>query len=397
MSEFARYLDAELNRFLTRQAQFGGRGGHPQAWMPGAGSGSIGNERRTGPGGQNNFAPNMSLDAMMGRTRRNPDEVDVPDINIERWLEGSHADVESDRRGYDLSPEERELQNLREKIRRRELFLDSSINPAVEKEVPKKFKDGSIQEQHQTLESTLEHRHENGDKVYSDEAAEQIKPTRTFGYASNYQKMLRLATKSIFDQNTDSQELKRTHTSTEATPVITANEPGDPLSAEEVSKKMPALGRMTTTMNPGGIPTSQSDFEKSIGERAYDDAGKSNLGMHSEDNIWGERTLTFDWPAADEIGDSSEGQVLHKDMFADDLDEFLNKEPDKSITTLEDQLEETRPKRKFRIQDMDQIDGHSETDSKHLTDPNFPNVPWGLADYYNGGAFADHGVPLPKI
>ena len=46
---------------------------------------------------------------------------------------------------------------------------------------------------------------------------------------------------------------------------------------------------------------------------------------------------------------------------------------------------------------MDQVKGFSETEAKHLTNPDFPNVPWGLSDYYNGGAFADHGVPLPKI
>jgi hypothetical protein len=400
MSEFARYLDAELNRFLSREAQFGGRGGHPQPWMTGFGVGSLGHERRTGPGGQNNFAPNMSLDSIMGRTRRNLDDADIPDINMERWLEGSHSDVESDRRGYDLSPEERQMQNTREKMRRREMFLDSERNPEKPVDVPKKFKDGSNKEQHQTLESTLEHRHENDGKEYSDQASPQIQPTRTFGYASTYQRMLRLATKSIFDQNKNSREVKRTHTSTEATPVITSNEEADPMSAEEVSKKMPALGKMTTTLNPGGIPTSRSDFERAIDELALDDAGKSDLGMHNEGNTWGERTLTFDLPAADEVGDHSGSKILHKDMLVDmdsDLDAFLSKEPDESATTLEEQLEKTRPKRKFRLQDTDQVDGFSETEAKHLTDPNFPHVPWGLSDYYNGGAFADHGVPLPKI
>jgi len=409
MSEFARYLDAELNRFLSREAQFGGRGGHPQSWMTGFGNTSLGHERRTGPGGQNNFAPNMSLDSIMGRTRRNTEDADLPDINMERWLEGSHTDVEGDRRGYDLSPEERQLQSLREKIRRRELFLQSERNPEAKLDVPKKFKDGSNQEQHQTIESTLEHRHENDGKEYSDQAAPQIQPTRTFGYANTYQRMLRLATKSIFDQNNNTREVKRTHTSTEATPVITSNEEGDPMSAEEVSKKMPALGKMTTTVNPGGIPTSKSDFERALDELALDDAGKADLGMQNKDNTWGERTLTFDLPAADEVGDHSGSKLLNKDMFKDDngafdedgfdgdLDAFLDKEPDEAVTTLEEQLEKTRPKRKFRPQDSDQVDGFSETEAKHLTNPNFPNVPWGLSDYYNGGAFADHGVPLPKI
>ena len=399
MSEFARYLDAELNRFLSREAQFGGRGGHPQSWMTGFGNTSLGHERRTGPGGQNNFAPNMGLDSIMGRTRRNTDDADLPDINMERWLEGSHSDVENDRRGYDLTPEERELQNLREKIRRRELFLQSENAPKNPDTTPKKFKDGSNQEQHQTIESTLEHRHENDGKEYSDQAAPQIKPTRTFGYASTYQRMLRLATKSIFDQNNNSREVKRTHTSTEATPVITSNEESDSMSPEEVSKKMPALGRMTTTMNPGGIPTSKSDFERALDEMAFDDAGKSDAGdMHNPDNIWGERTLTFDLPAADEIGDYSGSKITHEEMLSDDeLDAFLDKTPDEIGTTLEEQLEETRPKRKLRQQDMDQVKGFSETEAKHLTNPDFPNVPWGLSDYYNGGAFADHGVPLPKI
>lgn len=410
MSEFSRYLDTELNRFLSREAQFGGRGGHPQSWMTGFGSGALGHEKRTGPGGQNNFAPNMSLDSIMGRTRRNIDDADIPDINMERWLEGSHADVEIDRRGYDLTPEERQMQNLREKIRRRELFLESEKREEPSIDIPKKFKDGSNQEQHQTLESTLEHRHENDGKEYSDQASEQIQPTRTFGYASTYQRMLRLATKSIFDQNTNSQEVKRTHTSTEATPVITSNEEGDPMSAEEVSKKMPALGRMTTTVNPGGIPTSKSDFERSLDELAFDNSGKSGMGMHNEDSTWGERTLTFDLPAADEVGDYAGSEILNKDMFNDDkddkgqalsldseLDAFLDKEPDEVATTLEEQLEKTRPKRKFRPQDANQVGGFSDTEAKHLTNPNFPNVPWGLSDYYNGGAFADHGVPLPKI
>lgn len=409
MSEFARYLDAELNRFLSREAQFGGRGGHPQPWMTGFGNTSLGHERRTGPGGQNNFAPNMSLDSIMGRTRRNTEDSELPDINMERWLEGSHTDVEGDRRGYDLSPEERQLQNLREKIRRRELFLQAEQNQEAPADVPKKFKDGSNQEQHQTLESTLEHRHENDGKEYSDQASPQIQPTRTFGYANTYQRMLRLATKSIFDQNNNTREVKRTHTSTEATPTITSNEEGDPMSAEEVSKKMPALGKMTTTVNPGGIPTSKSDFERALDELAFDDAGKADLSMHNKDNTWGERTLTFDLPAADEVGDHAGSKILNKDMFESengafdddgfdgDLDAFLDKEPDEAVTTLEEQLEKTRPKRKFRPQDSDQVDGFSETESKHLTNPNFPNVPWGLSDYYNGGSFADHGVPLPKI
>lgn len=398
MSDFARYLNTELNSFLVRKAQFGGRGGHPQPWMTGFGSGAIGHEKRTGPGGQNNFAPNMSLDSIMGRTRRNPEDADVPDINMERWLEGAHTDVEQDRRGYDLTPEERNLQNLREKIRRRELFLAAEeMQKNYKDETPKKFKDGSNQEQHQTIESTLEHRHENDEKVYSNEAAEQIPPSRTFGYASTYQRMLRLATKSIFDQNTDSQELKRTHTSTEATPVITSNEEVDPMGAEAIGKKMPALGPMSTTVNPAGIPTAESDFEHSLDTRHLDDAGKSDLGMSSPDNIWGERTLTYDLPAADEIGDHSGSKILTKDMLIENLDAFLNKEPDESFTTLETQLSKNRPKKKFRPQDIDQIDGHSDTDAKHLTDPNFPNVPWGLADYYNGGSFADHGLPFPKI
>jgi hypothetical protein len=173
---------------------------------------------------------------------------------------------------------------------------------------------------------------------------------------------------------------------------------------------MPALGKMTTTINPGGIPTSKSDFERALNELAFDDAGKADLGMHNEDNTWGERTLPFDFPAADEIGDYAGSKILNKDMFDDDkddnghgttfdgeLDAFLDKEPDEAATTLEEQLEKTRPKRKFRPQDGDQVDGFSETESKHLTNPNFPNVPWGLSDYYNGGSFADHGVPLPKI
>lgn len=397
MSEFARYLDAELNRFLSREAQFGGRGGHPQPWMTGFGAGSLGHEKRTGPGGQNNFSPNMSLDSIMGRTRRNIDDADVPDINMERWLEGSHSDVEGDRRGYDLTPEERQIQNTREKIRRREMFLESEQNPKTQPDVPKKFKDGSNQEQHQTLESTLEHRHENDGKEYSDQASPQIPPTRTFGYAHTYQRMLRIATKSIFDQNSNTREVKRTNTSTEATPLITSNEELDPMSAEAVSKKMPAMGNMTTTLNPGGIPTSKSDFERALDSMSLDDAGKADLDMRNKDNMWGEKTLAFDLPAADEIGDHSGSKIPYEDLLDDGLDAFLSKEPDESVTTLEEQLEKTRPKRKFRPQDTDQIDGFSETESKHLTDPNFPHVPWGLSDYYNGGSFADHGLPLPKI
>ncbi|MBS1722387.1 MAG: hypothetical protein JSS66_05210 [Armatimonadetes bacterium] len=386
MSDFSRYLDAELSKFLVRKAQFGGRGGTPQSWMPGASNLGQAN-RNMGKGGQNDFSASMGLDQIMGATRRNTPEQDVPDINLERWLESFHDDIEQDRKGYDLNPEQRKSLTLREKIRRREKFLADQAAASSSTQKPK-YKDGTSLEQNKTMESSLEDRHENDGKIYSDRDIPQIPPSRVM--ANNYARMLRLAQESIFDQNADGAEYKRTHTSTEATPVIPANEPKDPMGEEENQKKLPATGKMTKTVNPVG-PTGQNDFEQAVGEMYTDDAGKPS---------WGERTLAFDYPAEDEIGDHSGGtQPLAADpVFNNELDKFLNNEPDDApVGNMEQQLTGTRPRKRFRPQDLRQNPGFSETDAKHLTNPKFPNTPWGNADFYNGGAFADHGLPLPKV
>jgi hypothetical protein len=347
-----------------------------------------------GYGGQNDFSVAQGLDSMMAKTRRNPPV--MPDTSVERRLEMFHDDVESDRRGYDLDQDERKALDLREKIRRRELYLAKQDEEKEQEQLPKRLRDGSSPDMHRTYEESLESRHENQNKTYSDRDMPQIKPSRIHSVAeTRYQQMLRLAQVSMFNMNDDAPEFKRTHTSTEATPEI-RQEPMGRFDAQRVQKKIPATGLMSTTFDPVGDYFPQGEFERALNTWKTDDAG----GQPS----WGERTLAFgdgddQFGYEDEIGTNAVGtQPLVGDS---DLDQFMEspigegteQALDEQREQEEGHVKNLKMRRKQRPGQMNPNKGSSETDKKMGPDG---TVSWyGMGDdpRYQGGNFSGADIP----
>jgi hypothetical protein len=381
----------EVHDLNMRLAQFGGRGGRPSSWMPGASP--IGRGKGHSPGtGINQFGQDISFEGILQSTHR---PLPPDDRNLESRLFGLHQNAEEDYINC-LPTAIRERVKLKQKIHKKfEALEEAAQDPKSKNNRP-----WYSQTQLQPYEKSLESRWKNSDELEDDvdQPKPQIQPTRRHATAkkwnlddTNLDSIFSLNSssgdgggKNLFTMNSDDKESVSTPTSTVFDNLNQDDSVKDPMSNDDLKYQQSGTGNMTMPWTRGTKEQQMSDTENQY----KDDFG----GKGSGENI----PLAFDprFGGEDQYGDNAHAgnyadlmwDQKSLDALDDGLDDYFKQD---SIAT-ENKLDMIHKRRKLQLRPQDM-----ETTSVKNDDQWLGNEPRGIADTYPK-AFDNFVTDFPK-